>query len=188
MSNPDPISNAPPDLRILALADSKLLPPSVQEPFDHWRIWKARDAVTGTVRNAISRRAVKLGILEMYLERLELADEEKTIFEGIYALAEVVEVYRQQVGIHSQYLVLVMAGQLNPWGLLTFQADYEHPAASVLEAARELWRLAEVHHVDIPVLLKTHEPDPSLAALEVYYASQHDLSQEEPKDTNAQAN
>src|SRR5947209_5341402 len=133
-----------PDLTILALVDAKILPKEVQESFDHWRIWKSRDAVTSAVRKRLDAvPANKRGVAELYLERLEQADTEQTIFEGIYALAEVVDANRNHFGLHSEYLILIMASQLNPWGLVEFQQDYEHPAASALAAARELWRLAQ---------------------------------------------
>src|SRR5579859_5792629 len=114
-----------PDLTILALVDAKLLPSQVQEAFDHWRIWKARDAVTSVVRkrlDAVPQK--KRGIAELYLERLEIADSEQMIFEGIYALAEVVDASRNHFGLHSEYLILMMASQLNPWGLIEFQQDF----------------------------------------------------------------
>src|SRR5205807_8863580 len=99
-----------PDLTILALADAKLLPSEVQEPFDHWRIWKARDAVATAVRKRILNAPLdSLFMLQTYLERLEQADAEQTIFEGIYALANVVDMYRQQLGLHSEYLIVIMA-------------------------------------------------------------------------------
>src|SRR5688572_8204115 len=138
------------DLRILALADSKLLPPEVQVPFDHWRIWKARDAVATAVRKRLLNASVdSIFLIQTYLERLEQADAEQMIFEGIYALANVVDAHRQHLGLHSEYLILMMASQLNPWGLLDFQKDFEHPPASSISAAQELWRLAAEHHVDI---------------------------------------
>src|SRR5262245_42387928 len=96
-----------PDLRILVLANAKLLPPEVQEPFGHWRLWKARDAVTAAVRKRILNAPLdSLFMLQTYLERLEQADTEQTIFEGIYALANVVDMYRQQLGLHSEYLIV----------------------------------------------------------------------------------
>jgi hypothetical protein len=161
-----------PDLRILALADAKILPPDVQAQFDHWRIWKARDAVVTAVRKRLLNAAVPvIPILQTYLDRLREADSETTIFEGIYALAEVVEVYRQQLGLHSEYIVLIMSGQLNPWGLLAFQQDFEHPAVSVVWAARELWRLANEQHVNVKELLAQVKRDETLAALEQYYTA-----------------
>lgn len=159
-----------PDLRILALADAKVLPPQVQEKFDQWRIDRARDAVTSTVR----KRLIDEPILSLYLERLEQATDERTIFEGIYALAEVVEVFRQRLGIHSQYLMLMMSGQLNPWGLLEFNPDFEHPATSIISAAAELWRLATEYQVDVPALLAKIKPDETLIALEAYYQKPKD--------------
>ncbi len=159
-----------PDLRILALADAKLLPPEVQTPFDHWRIWKARDAVANSVRKRLlSLPASALPTVQMYVDRLRLADTEETIFEGIYALAEVVEVYRQQLGTHSEHLVVIMSGQLNPWGLLAFQRDFEQPASSIVRAAEELWQLAETSHVDVEGLLAQIKGDATLAALDQYY-------------------
>src|SRR5579859_3879679 len=142
-----------PDLRILCLADAKLLPPDVQDAFDKWRIWRARDAVTSAVRKRlINTRAENLPTMMVYLERLENADAEQVIFEGIYALAEVVEVNRTQLGLHSGYIVLIMSGQLNPWGLLEFQQDFDHPAPSAALAAEELWRLASQQELHIPTL------------------------------------
>ena len=80
------------------------------------------------------------------------------------------------------------SGQLNPWGLLTLQHDFDNPAASVLEAARELWRLAEANQVDIPGLLRQVKPDSAMAALDAYYANQLSSNQPQPKDPNAQTN
>jgi hypothetical protein len=160
-----------PDLRILALVDAKLLPAEIQNEFDHWRIWKARDAVASAVRKRLINVAIdKIQILQVYLERLEQADTEETIFEGIYALAEVVEVSRQHLGLHSEYLVLIMAGQLNPWGLLEFQQDFERPASSVIAAAQELWRLARDCSLDIKPLLARVKEDSLLDSLQTYYA------------------
>jgi hypothetical protein len=169
----------PPDLRILALADAKLLPPEVQSAFDHWRIWKARDAVANSVRKRlINAPAEALFMLQMYLERLEHAESEQIIFEGIYALASVVDVYRQYLALHSEYLILIMSGQLNPWGLLEFQRDFERPASSTLSAAKELWRLAQEHHVDVEGLLRQLPEDELLIALEAYYASHQPQSEQ----------
>jgi hypothetical protein len=163
-----------PDLRILALADAKLLPMEIQDPFDRWRIWRARDAVAIAVRRRLLNvPPAKLPMIQMYLERLEEADEEGTIFEGIYAIAEVVEVHRQALGLHSEYIVLIMAGQLNPWGLLDFQRDFENPASSIVDAARELWRLAQENNVDIDDLLSKIRNDETFDALEAYYAAEN---------------
>src|SRR5258707_6543283 len=157
------------DLRILVLANAKLLPAEVQRDFDRWRIWRARAAVTKTVRKRlINVSAENLPTLQIYLERLEQADTEQNIFEGIYALAEAVERNRQQLGIHSNYIILIMSGHLNPWGLLEFQQDVERPAASVIEAAEELWRLAEAHQVNVPMLLARVKDDETLTALEAH--------------------
>lgn len=160
------------DLTILALADAKLLPPEVQAPFDKWRIWRTRDVVAAAVRKRLPKPSQgSFPSLQFYLERLELADTEETIFEGIYALAEVVDVQRVQMGMHSEYIIVIMAGQLNPWGLLEFQADFERPAASVVSAADELWRLANEHKVDIPALLAKVTNDETLKSLQDYYAN-----------------
>jgi hypothetical protein len=156
-----------PDLRILALLTTKLLPPEVIDPFDHWRIWQARDAVVRVVR----KRLIDDMMLTLFLERLEAADDEAGIFEGIYALAQAVELHRSQMGMHGQYLVLVMSSHLNPWGLLRLNPDFSNPTPSVIEAASELWRLANEHHVDIPALLEQVPPDQTLDALHSYYAS-----------------
>ncbi len=155
-----------PDLRILALADAKILPDEVQNPFDHWRIRRARDAVASAVR----KRLIDAPILQLYLERLEEADDESNIFEGIYALAEVAEVHRRQIGLHSKYLILIMSGNLNPWGLLGMTGDFEHLAPGVVEAARELWRLANAHQVNVPRLLEYVRSDETLIKLEAHYA------------------
>src|SRR4051812_2883509 len=105
-----------PDLRILSLADAKVLPANVQQQFDQWRVRKARDVVTSIVRKRMSSAPKSdLSTVQLYLERLEIADTDQTIFEGIYALAEVVEVHRQVLGTHSQHLVLIMSQYLNPW-------------------------------------------------------------------------
>ncbi len=160
------------DLRILILADSKLLPPPVQEAFDHWRIWAARDAVVAMVhKRLLDVPALVIPTIQMYLERLELAETEQTIFEGIYALSEVVEVYRQYLGLHSAYLVLIMSGHLNPWGLLELQRDFQQPAPSAVRAAEELWRLADEHQVDVKALLTQVKRDETLDALEAYYTA-----------------
>ena len=172
-----------PDLRILALADAKLLPPEVQSAFDHYRIWKARDAVTVSVRKRLLNAPTDaLLMIQMYLERLEQAETEETIFEGIYALASVVDVYRQYLALHSEYLVLIMSGQLNPWGLLEFQRDFERPASSAISAAKELWRLAEEHHADVPSLLAQVQKDELLPILEAYYASQQSEGEQGAKN------
>ena len=55
-------------LRILALADAKVLPPEVQEPFDRWRIWKARDAVASAVRKRLLNASLdSLFLLQTYV-------------------------------------------------------------------------------------------------------------------------
>ncbi len=152
------------DLRILALADTKTLPSEVQDVFDHWRIWKARDVVAATVR----RRMGNQPTLAMYLERLEAADTEETIFQGLYTVAEVVDVYRAQTGLHSDYIVLIMSEHLNPWGVIEFQRDFANPMQHVVEAAQILWQLCQTVNVDVPTLLKNVK-DPLLAALNDYY-------------------
>jgi hypothetical protein len=162
-----------PDLRILALADAKVLPPEIQSAFDHWRIWRARDAVVALVRKRITGIESSKSTAEMYLERLEQADSEQNIFEGIYALAEVIEVFRKQFGLHKDYIVLMMSGALNPWGLLSLQQDYRTAPASVVQAAQELWRLAIETHYDVETALK-QITDETLAALEAYYAANSD--------------
>jgi hypothetical protein len=161
-----------PDLRILALADAKLLPSDVQDPFDHWRIWRARDAVATLVHKRILNVPVDvLPIVQMYLDRLDKADTEQMIFEGIYALAEVVDVHRKQLGLHGKYIVLIMSSQINPWGVLSFQQDFENPTPGVVEAARELWKLAQAHKVDVEALLTQIKNDDTLTALQVYYTA-----------------
>jgi hypothetical protein len=166
-TSPDPADPAPGavDLRILALADSGLLPPEVQEPFDRWRILRARDAVADIVR----RRLIQDRMLELFLERLEAADDESMIFEGIYALAEAVELHRGQLGLHSHYIVIIMAGQLNPWGLLRLARTFDAPGAGVVRAAAELWQLAEAQGVEVYPLLAQVVGDELLTALDAYY-------------------
>src|SRR5262249_12358770 len=150
------------------------LPTEVQEAFDHWRIWRARDAVALSVRRRLLDVSPdSLPIIQMYLERLEEADTEKTIFEEIYALIGVVDVYRQQLALHSEYLVLIMSAHLNPWGLLEFQRDFERPADSTILAARELWRLVREWKVDVKALLAQLPRNEVLAALEMFYASEN---------------
>jgi len=156
----------PPDLRILALIDAKLLPPEVQSPFDHWRIWRARDAVATVVRRRVANI---LPIVQTYLERLEVADTEETIFQGLYAITEVVEVHRARIGLHGDYIVLIMSNQINPWGVLEFQHDFANPPPQVSEAAALLWGLCEQHNVLVSALL-TRVKDPLLDALNDYYA------------------
>ncbi|MCC7449351.1 MAG: hypothetical protein IT324_18175, partial [Anaerolineae bacterium] len=41
------------DLRILILADAKLLPFDVQEAFARWRIWDARNAIVEMVHKRL---------------------------------------------------------------------------------------------------------------------------------------
>src|SRR5437762_13898451 len=61
-----------PDLTILALADAKLLPPEVQDPFDRWRIWRTRDVVAAAVRKRLPKPSQgSFPSLQFYLERLE---------------------------------------------------------------------------------------------------------------------
>lgn len=165
---PDPTR---PDLRILALADSGLLPESVQKPFDDWRVLRARDAVAHTVRKRLKADADPM--LVFMLERLEVAEDDRGIFEGIYALAEVVDLHRVRTGLHSEYLVLVMAGQLNPYGLLALTSDFDHVPLSAIEAARKLWELAQAHNVNVRALLAVlaeSQADPLLQRLNAYYA------------------
>ncbi|RMF52352.1 MAG: hypothetical protein D6749_05310 [Chloroflexota bacterium] len=166
---PDP---SRPDLRILALADSGLLPESVQKPFDDWRVLRARDAVAQTVRKRLKADADPM--LVFMLERLEVAEDDRGIFEGIYALAEVVDLHRARTGLHSEYLVLVMAAQLNPYGLLALTSDFDHVPASAIEAARKLWELAEAHDVRVRALLAVYAEsgaDPLLERLNAYYGT-----------------
>jgi hypothetical protein len=163
---------AQPDLRILALADSGLLPESVQQPFDDWRVLRARDVVAHTVRKRLKADADPM--LVFMLERLEAAEDDRGIFEGIYALAEVVDLHRARTGLHSEYLVLVMAGQLNPYGLLALTSDFDHVPSSALEAARKLWELAAAHNVNVRALLAVlaeSHADPLLERLEAYYSA-----------------
>jgi hypothetical protein len=163
---------ARPDLRILALADSGLLPESVQKPFDDWRVLRARDAVAHTVRKRLKADADPM--LVFMLERLEAAEDDRGIFEGIYALAEVVDLHRARTGLHSEYLVLVMAGQLNPYGLLALTSDFDQVPSSALEAARRLWELAKAHNVNVRALLAVlaeSHADPLLERLEAYYSA-----------------
>jgi hypothetical protein len=163
---------ARPDLRILALADSGLLPKSVQQPFDDWRVLRARDAVAHTVRKRLKADADPM--LVFMLERLEAAEDDRGIFEGIYALAEVVDLHRARTGLHSEYLVLVMAGQLNPYGLLALTSDFDQVPSSALEAARRLWELAKAHNVNVRALLAVlaeSHADPLLERLEAYYSA-----------------
>jgi hypothetical protein len=173
-----------PDLRILALADAKVLPPEIQADFDHWRIWKARDTVVGTVRKRMTSTEGGRSTVLMYLERLEEADTEQNILEGIYAVAEVVEVHRKVLGLHKDYIILIMSGQLNPWGLLALQEDYGTPPASVVQAANELWRLAREKQYDVDRALKQVK-DETLTALEHYYAAQPKTSDPENKPESA---
>jgi hypothetical protein len=160
-----------PDLRILALADAKVMPPEIQSAFDRWRIWKARDAIVVTVRKRISSVEKNKLTVSTYLERLEAADTEDTIIEGIYALAEVLEVHRKTFGLHKDYIILMMSGQVNPWGLLALHGDFGAPPPTVIQASQELWRLAREKQYDVERALKLIK-DQTLAALEAYYAAQ----------------
>ncbi len=158
-----------PDLRILALADASLLPPEVQEPFDKWRIWRAREAVVSAVRRRL--REGENPMIAFMLERLEAADDEQGIFEGIYALSEVVELHRRRLGLHSGYVILIMAGRINPYGLLEMSPDFDNPPVPAVEAAIELWRLARAAYLNVELLLRRISGDELLVALEKYYAA-----------------
>jgi hypothetical protein len=161
-----------PDLRILSLADAKVLPADVQQQFDQWRIRKARDVVTSIVRRRMSSAPKSdLATVQLYLERLEIADTDQTIFEGIYALAEVVEVHRQVLGTHSQHLVLIMSQYLNPWGVIDFQRDFASPAPNIVAAAAELWRLAQEYNLDVQNILSQMPKNELTEALDSYYAA-----------------
>lgn len=157
------------DLRILALADASFLPQPVAEAFARWRILRARDAVAAAVRKRLGN--LEDPMLAFMLERLEAAEDDQGIFEGIYALAEVVELHRTKLGLHSEYLVLVMAGQVNPWGLLGVGRDFHNPPRSVVEASQELWRLAREHDLDVSHLLRLVRDDDLLVALNSFYAT-----------------
>lgn len=154
-----------PDLRILALADAHLLPREMQATFDRWRSLRARDAVAQIVR----KRLIDDAMLMLMLERLEAADDEGSIFEGIYALAEIVDLHRKELGLHSHYLIVIMSGHINPWSLLALSRDFADPPASVTESAEELWQLARAHRVDVWRLLQHVRPDDTLRALEAFY-------------------
>ncbi len=155
-----------PDLRILALLEGKFLPPEVLHPFDRWRIWRARDGVASLVR----RRLIDDPMLRLMLERLEVADDESGIFEGIYALAQVVDMHRGKMGINAHNVVLTMAVHLNPWGLVTLNPDYDSPSKNAVECATELWRLSDAEGLDIETLLVMVADDPIVEALTRYYA------------------
>lgn len=158
-----------PDLRILALADANLLPPEVQEPFDKWRIWRAREAVVSAVRRRL--HGDENAMIQFMLERLEAADDEQGIFEGIYALSEVVELHRRQLGLHSGYVILIMAGRINPYGLLEMSPDFDNPPVPTVEAAIELWRLARAAYLNVELLLHRISGDELLVALEHHRAA-----------------
>jgi len=163
------------DLRILALTDAKVLPQGVQDEFDHWRIWRTRDAVVSAVRKRLASSKKQVGLaLHLYLERLEYADKEQTIFEGIYALAEAVDLYRRELAIHSGSVVMIMASGLNPWGLMALNPDFAHPPTSVVNAAEELWRLARLHNVDIEALLTKLKDDETLMKLQLFYDAHYE--------------
>jgi len=155
-----------PDLRILALLENKYLPPEVMDPFDHWRIWRARDGVVALVR----KRMVDDMMLNLMLERLEAADDEPGIFEGIYALAQVVDLHRMKMGINAHNVVLTMASHLNPWGLVTLNPDLENPSKNAVDAANELWRLCNAEGLDVDTLLVMVQDDLTVAALTKFYA------------------
>lgn len=166
-----------PDLRILVLANAKVFQPAIQEPFDHWRIWKARDAIVSAVRKRATDAIMTQNFaLRLYLERLEAAETEAAIFEGIYALLGTVDFYRSQLGLHSEYLLVMMSGHLNPWGLLEFQGDLDQPPGSVINAADELWRLAREHNFDVENALKQISDDQLLSALNARQAGKTEPS------------
>jgi hypothetical protein len=152
------------DLRVLALADSKLLPPEVQKPFDSFRILRARDAVARLVR----KRMGDIQILNILVERLEAAEDEDIILGNLTALMNAVDVFRTQTGLHKDYCVVIMSQHLNPWGVVDFQRDFEAPMPYALEAAERLWNLCRAHLVDVPALLQKVR-EPLLDTLDFYY-------------------
>ena len=163
---PDLTASAIPDLRVLTLPDSGLLPDSVQQPFATWRIEQARRAVAAAVEK---RLPPELPLARIHLERLEAAEDEQTIIENLYVLAEVIQMHRVETGLHSDYLVMIMGQRLNPWGVIAFQGDFARPPRHVVEAARELWRLCQSEAVDAAALW-SQVHDPTLDALNRFYA------------------
>jgi anthranilate/para-aminobenzoate synthase component II len=157
-----------PDLRILALADSGLLPEAIQQAFGRWRIEQARIAVAAVVEK---RLPPDLPLAYIHLERLKAAEDEKTIIENLYVLAEVIQMHRVETGLHSDYLVMIMGQRLNPWGVIEFQGDFARPPRQVIEAAAELWRMCLTADVDAPALWNTMN-SATLDALNRYYAYQ----------------
>ncbi len=116
----------------------------------------------------VRKRASAIPVIAPYLERLEAADTEETIFQGLYTIAEVVDVHRAKIGLHSDYIILIMSNQINPWGVLEFQRDFANPPSYVIQAAERLWKLCEDNQVDVAALLKKRA-DPLLMALNAYY-------------------
>ena len=157
-----------PDLRILALVDSGLLPDDIQQTFARWRIEQARMAVAAAVEK---RMAPDLPMVFIHLERLKAAEDEKTIIENLYILAEQVQVYRAETGLNSDYLVMIMGQRLNPWGVIEFQGDFAHPPRHVIASAQELWRLCLAADVDARSLWGTLTLG-TLEALNRFYAYQ----------------
>ncbi len=163
------------DLRVLALADSKLLPPEVQKPFDTFRILRAREAIARLVR----RRIGTIPILQILVERLEAAEDEDIILGNMTALINAIDVFRTQTGLHKDYCIVIMSQHLNPWGVVDFHRDFETPMPYVREAAERLWSLCRAHNVDVPALLKKAR-EPLLDTLDFYYETR-------PPDENTES-
>jgi hypothetical protein len=164
----------PPDLRILAFAEADQLPVSVLDRYASWRIAQAGAAVLSAVRTqAID---VPDSTLMLYIERLAVADDDAGILEGIYGVAQVVEMYRERLGLHSHYIILIMACRLNPLGVLAFERNLAQPSPLVLAAAKTLWQLlAEASlHFDQESLSIAHLPSnlrnlPIVQAMQSFY-------------------
>ncbi|MHB8626322.1 MAG: glutamine-hydrolyzing carbamoyl-phosphate synthase small subunit [Aggregatilineales bacterium] len=165
--SPQPLPVDMPDLRILALADSGKLPDWIQESFARWRVEQARAAVVAAVEKRLPNN---LPIVQIHLERLKAAEGEETIVQNLYILAEVVQVYRVEIGLHSDYLVVIMSQRLNPWGVVEFQSDFANPPPHTLNAARELWRLCRQAEIDPSQLWKKRKSR-TLDALNHFYAA-----------------
>jgi hypothetical protein len=153
------------DLRVLILADSKKLPNEVQAAFDHFRIQAARAAVVALVR----RRSGDIPDLTARLNVIEALNDDTEIVKRLAELAENIEPYRAKIGLHRDYLLLVMSHHFNPWGVVDFQRDFDNPMPYVRAAAELLSKLCQEHQVDVDALFAKMR-DPLLNALSIHYS------------------
>lgn len=152
------------DLRILILADTHTLPEDVQAAFDRFRIRRAQEAVIAL----LLKRHQDIPELVALLDRLESTLAEDQIVREMVRVAEGVEPFRARTGLHTDYVMLIISQQMNPWGVVDFQRDFDNPPPFVADAARKLWQLCKDHHVDVEAHLKLIR-DPLLNAMNLHY-------------------